>query len=61
MLYHRLHTIAIRTHVEQEWIQPSSIGGNFIRELNTLTIGIVGYGHIGAKPLSVASLHGAMN
>ncbi|GAA5909971.1 hypothetical protein JCM6882_008415 [Rhodosporidiobolus microsporus] len=49
MLYHRLHTIAIRHHTEQSWISAASLGGNFIRELNTLKVGIVGYGHIGRE------------
>ncbi|GAA5826699.1 hypothetical protein JCM11251_002860 [Rhodosporidiobolus azoricus] len=49
MLYHKLHTIAIRHHNEQSWLAASELGGNFIRELNTLKVGIVGYGHIGRE------------
>ncbi|GAA5877694.1 hypothetical protein JCM8547_003800 [Rhodosporidiobolus lusitaniae] len=49
MLYHKLHTIAIRNHVDQRWIAAHELGGNFIRELNTLKVGIVGYGHIGRE------------
>ncbi|GAA5877704.1 hypothetical protein JCM8547_003802 [Rhodosporidiobolus lusitaniae] len=49
MLYHKLHTINLRMHNERNWIPHSELGGNYIRELNTLKVGIVGYGHIGRE------------
>ncbi|GAA6036358.1 hypothetical protein JCM8097_001683 [Rhodosporidiobolus ruineniae] len=49
MLYHKLHTIAVRHYTEQRWLTHAELGGNYIRELNTLKVGIVGYGHIGRE------------
>ncbi|GAA6036362.1 hypothetical protein JCM8097_001685 [Rhodosporidiobolus ruineniae] len=49
MLYHKLHTIAVRHYAEQMWLSQAELGGNYIRELNTLTVGIVEYGHIGRE------------
>ncbi|GAA5973052.1 hypothetical protein JCM11641_000387 [Rhodosporidiobolus odoratus] len=49
MLYHKLHTIAIMMHNEQRWAFQEELGGNYIRELNTLKVGILGYGHIGRE------------
>ncbi|GAA5826694.1 hypothetical protein JCM11251_002858 [Rhodosporidiobolus azoricus] len=49
MLYHKLHTIAVTLHNEQRWMSHAELGGIYIRELNTLKVGIVGYGHIGRE------------
>ncbi|GAA5909962.1 hypothetical protein JCM6882_008413 [Rhodosporidiobolus microsporus] len=49
MLYHKLHTIAVMLHNEQRWVSHIELGGNYIRELNTLKVGIIGYGHIGRE------------
>ncbi|GAA6060938.1 hypothetical protein JCM10212_003846 [Sporobolomyces blumeae] len=49
MLYHKLHTIAITLHNEKRWMGPGDLGGMFIRELSTLKVGIIGYGHIGRE------------
>ncbi|GAA6010499.1 hypothetical protein JCM10207_001334 [Rhodosporidiobolus poonsookiae] len=49
MLYHKLHTIAVMLHNEQRWVSHKELGGNYIRELNTLSVGIIGYGHIGRE------------
>ncbi|GAA5880407.1 hypothetical protein JCM16303_003932 [Sporobolomyces ruberrimus] len=49
MLYHKLHTLTVLLHNEQRWVQAPEYGGNFIRELPTLTVGILGYGAIGRE------------
>lgn len=49
MLYHKLHTLAVMLHNEKRWVKTEEIGGNFIRELTTLKIGIISYGHIGRE------------
>ncbi|BGP19619.1 hypothetical protein JCM10213_008321 [Rhodosporidiobolus nylandii] len=49
MLYHKLHTMNYVLRSEQRWMSHEELGGNFIRELNTLKVGILGYGHIGRE------------
>jgi lactate dehydrogenase-like 2-hydroxyacid dehydrogenase len=48
MLYHKLHTLNYLLRSEQRWVKAQTeFGGNYIRELNTLKVGILAYGHIG--------------
>ncbi|GAA5925397.1 uncharacterized protein JCM15063_005014 [Sporobolomyces koalae] len=49
MLYHKLHSLTVTLRTEQRWVPSNELGGNFIRELSTLTVGIIGYGHIGRE------------
>ncbi|GAA5866819.1 hypothetical protein JCM1840_004277 [Sporobolomyces johnsonii] len=46
MLYHKLNTINIMLNNERRWIPNKELGGHYIRELSTLKVGLVGYGHI---------------
>lgn len=48
-LYHKLHTLTVLGRTERRWVKTSELGGNFVRELSTLTVGIIGYGHIGRE------------
>ncbi|GAA5950682.1 hypothetical protein JCM3765_000577 [Sporobolomyces pararoseus] len=49
MLYHKLNILAVKGHNEERWVRTEELGGNFIRELSTLKVGIIGYGHIGRE------------
>ncbi|GAA6010503.1 hypothetical protein JCM10207_001336 [Rhodosporidiobolus poonsookiae] len=59
MLYHKLHILTLHQHREQSWLPTSALGSNFIRELNTLTVGIIGYGHIGREAARLFTAHGS--
>ncbi|GJN89358.1 hypothetical protein Rhopal_002338-T1 [Rhodotorula paludigena] len=48
-LTHKIHTAIRVGATERRWVNYSEIGGFFMRELNEMTVGIMGYGHIG-KP-----------
>lgn len=49
MLTHKLHFLNVTLRNEKRWVPHAELGGNFIRELNTLKVGVIGYGHIGAS------------
>lgn len=49
MLTHKLGYLNIALHNEQRWVPHKELGSQFIRDLNTLKVGIMGYGHIGAS------------
>ncbi|KAM0754631.1 hypothetical protein T439DRAFT_345513 [Meredithblackwellia eburnea MCA 4105] len=59
-LNHKLNQITYRLQTEKKWSNPlAEFGGLFTRELRTLTVGIVGYGHIGRETARQASALGA--
>ncbi|GAA5893479.1 hypothetical protein JCM6882_007833 [Rhodosporidiobolus microsporus] len=49
MLTHKLHFLNWTLRSEQRWVSHSELGGGFVRELSSLTVGILGYGHIGRE------------
>ncbi|BGP51238.1 hypothetical protein JCM10450v2_007167 [Rhodotorula kratochvilovae] len=49
MLTHKLHYLAVTLWNDKRWVPHAELGLNFIRELNTLKVGIIGYGHIGRE------------
>ncbi|BGP02979.1 D-isomer specific 2-hydroxyacid dehydrogenase [Rhodotorula toruloides] len=49
MLTHKLAYLNVALHNEQRWVPHKELGGQFIRDLNTLKVGIMGYGHIGRE------------
>ncbi|BGP43044.1 hypothetical protein JCM10450v2_007164 [Rhodotorula kratochvilovae] len=49
MLTHKLHFLHLAQRNEQRWVPLKELGGNFIRELNTLKVGVIGYGNIGRE------------
>lgn len=50
MLTHKLNYLCYTMHVEQRWVPHKELGGQFIRDLPDLSVGIIGYGHIGVYP-----------
>jgi lactate dehydrogenase-like 2-hydroxyacid dehydrogenase len=48
MLTHKLNYLNYTMHAEQRWVPHKELGGQFIRDLPTMSVGIIGYGHIGA-------------
>lgn len=54
MLTHKLAQLHVTLHNERRWVPHSELGGNFIRELSELTVGLMGYGHIGASRLDAS-------
>ncbi|CEQ40938.1 SPOSA6832_02621, partial [Sporobolomyces salmonicolor] len=46
VLYHKLNTINLMLNNERRWVPNKELGGHYIRELSTLKVGLVGYGHI---------------
>ncbi|GAA5995386.1 uncharacterized protein JCM10292_005138 [Rhodotorula paludigena] len=48
-LTHKLHFLNVTLRNEKRWVPHAELGGNFIRELNTLKVGVIGYGHIGRE------------
>lgn len=49
MLTHKLNYLNYTMHAEQRWVPHKELGGQFIRDLPTMSVGIIGYGHIGAS------------
>ncbi|GAA6049175.1 hypothetical protein JCM3770_003293 [Rhodotorula araucariae] len=49
MLTHKLHFLHLAQRNEHRWVPLKELGGNFIRELNTLKVGVIGYGNIGRE------------
>ena len=56
MLTHKVHYLYLEQQLKQRWVPHRELGGNFIRELKTLKVGIVGYGNIGTFPLAPSQL-----
>ncbi|GAA5866823.1 hypothetical protein JCM1840_004278 [Sporobolomyces johnsonii] len=59
-LFHKLHWITHTLQSEQRWVphaelgrnfgaETKELGNNFIRDLSTITVGVMGYGHIGRE------------
>ncbi|KAK4057480.1 hypothetical protein OIO90_001549 [Microbotryomycetes sp. JL221] len=59
MLFHKLHLIAYRTRKHHKWFNASDEWGIYIRELRDLTVGVIGYGHIGRETARMAASMGA--
>lgn len=55
MLTHKLHYLAVTMHNDKRWVPHAELGNNFIRELSELTVGLAGYGHIGASSSASSS------
>ncbi|GAA5920965.1 hypothetical protein JCM3775_004028 [Rhodotorula graminis] len=59
MLTHKVHYLYLEQQVKQRWVPHRELGGTFIRELKTLTVGIVGYGNIGRETARLFSTCGS--
>ncbi|GAA6038885.1 hypothetical protein JCM8097_000552 [Rhodosporidiobolus ruineniae] len=60
-LTHKIHTSVRIAHAEQRWMAYDDplIESFFIRELRTLKVGIIGYGHIGRETARLFHAHGS--
>ncbi|POY75847.1 hypothetical protein BMF94_0929 [Rhodotorula taiwanensis] len=49
MLTHKLNYLCYTMHAEQRWVPREELGGLYIRDLPAMSVGIIGYGHIGRE------------
>ncbi|ORY80722.1 hypothetical protein BCR35DRAFT_352483 [Leucosporidium creatinivorum] len=59
MLLHKMQPIADITRGEKRWAAPQELGGLFVQELRGLTVGILGYGHIGREIARLSTAFGS--